>query len=255
MNRIRQLSQFRFTAGWLLLALVTLLPGATVSANSTCETHLPDDIWAADYHSGTQCTVVGAGGIASPEVVAAGVIRAVDVWGFVAHPFKLCFRQRGIIKFVDATTSPRVATTIPYIYDSHNVLTCAAVDRQGTVVLAPGDPPESPAGAQPAARPGPPPVTRSTAPVRVSVPRVAPPAPPAPVDIADARTLTNCEMVIVADMLRFRRTPGGVALYMIPYGTTVEVSRQAGNWFEALYRGRLGWVSGEWVGVDDGECG
>ena len=220
---------------------------------STCSIHLPEDIWAADYHGETHCNLIDAGGIGIQSVIDAGIIRAVDVWGFVAHPFKLCFRHRGIIKFLDASTSPRTVTTIPYTYDSVNVLTCAAVARQGTVVLAPGNPPESPAGAEPAAVSGPPPAGGAASPVAAAPAVAAPPAPaaagPAQVDIASAQPLSNCELRTVATMLRFRRTPWGVIIGLIPFDSWLKASKQAGGWYQVQHDGKYGWISGDWVSL------
>ena len=220
---------------------------------STCSIHLPEDIWAADYHGETHCNLIDAGGIGIQSVIDAGIIRAVDVWGFVAHPFKLCFRHRGIIKFLDASTSPRTVTTIPYTYDSVNVLTCAAVARQGTVVLAPGDPPESPAGAEPAAVSGPPPAGGAVSPIAAAPAVAAPAAPaaaaPAAVDVASAQPLTQCELRTVATMLRFRRVPWGGIIGLIPFDTWLNASKRASGWYQVLHQGKYGWISGDWVTI------
>ena len=85
---------------------------------------------------GVQCQQVSGGGIGIPSVIDAGVLDAVDVWGYIGQGVEICFPQAGTITFLDAATSPR--SIAPVETYRRGDATCAFLNRPGTVVLAPG---------------------------------------------------------------------------------------------------------------------
>ena len=147
----------------------------------TCE-HLPDDIIVrviAGTRSGIQCQQIDARGVGIQSVIDAGLIQAVDVWGYVAPGVEVCMRGTGSLVFLDAATAPRRVSPIASFGDAN--WTCASFNRAGSLVLLR-------AGASQAT------------------------APSAP------RSLTSCQ-VRATDGLNFRNAPGGeVIIGFIPEG-------------------------------------
>lgn len=108
----------------------------------TCETlggNAPTVSARYGLQSGVQCKRVDAAGIGNQSVVDAGYIDAIDIYGYVEQGVELCFPQLGSIVFLDAATSPR--SPAPVEYFARNGMTCVSLNRPGTVVLVPGQPP------------------------------------------------------------------------------------------------------------------
>lgn len=99
---------------------------------------LPANIVVSGTGADAECRRLGASGVAVPHLIAQGVIDAVDLWGHITDGTEVCFRQPGRLTFLDAATSPRQEATLSaYQRDG---MTCAAIDRPGTVVLLRGQP-------------------------------------------------------------------------------------------------------------------
>ncbi|MEW6580552.1 MAG: hypothetical protein AB1435_15345 [Chloroflexota bacterium] len=85
----------------------------------------------------------GAAAIGNADVLAQGVIQAVDVFGmaggtgFVAfnNPIEVCLQGSGRFLFLNAATAPRALSQLPAV--SEGGYTCASVPSAGTVVLVP----------------------------------------------------------------------------------------------------------------------
>ncbi len=94
--------------------------------------------------SGIQCQRVDAAGIGNPSI-AAGSLDAVNVWGYVEQGAKVCFHQQGALVFLDASVLPDAVMPVAV---SHSAgMTCAELNRPGTLVLRPAAdaPPAAPA--------------------------------------------------------------------------------------------------------------
>ena len=94
---------------------------------------LPAGIVVSGYGEDTQCKQVGAAGVAQPELMAQGILDAVDVFGKVDAEMRVCFRQQGRLKFLDSTTMPHTESDLAAEYIDG--MTCGRIDRIGTVVL------------------------------------------------------------------------------------------------------------------------
>jgi hypothetical protein len=88
--------------------------------------------------------VIGPEQIGNPDVIALGVIHAVDVFGLrydgepEAHfnaAVKVCLLGTGRLFYLDATTSPRALSQLPV--SSEFGYTCGLIFNAGTVVLVP----------------------------------------------------------------------------------------------------------------------
>ncbi|GIV80965.1 MAG: hypothetical protein KatS3mg051_0319 [Anaerolineae bacterium] len=85
----------------------------------------------------------GAAALGNPDVLAQGVIHAVDVFGMSGglgvaafnNPVNVCLQGSGRFLFLDATQAPRTASQLPTI--SVGGYTCANIPNAGTVVLVP----------------------------------------------------------------------------------------------------------------------
>jgi hypothetical protein len=77
-------------------------------------------------------------------LVNAGIIQAVDVFGFTANgvqvadfnlPITVCLQGSGRMFYRDATDAPRI--TVPLAVTTNNGYTCASIPNAGTVILLP----------------------------------------------------------------------------------------------------------------------
>ena len=114
------------------IAAATPTPPARVY---TCE-HLPPDIVVlavAGSRSGVQCQQIDANGVGIKSVIDAGLILAVDVWGYVDPGVEVCLRGSGSLIFLDATTAPRTPSWMSSYGDPG--WTCGTFNRAGSLVL------------------------------------------------------------------------------------------------------------------------
>ena len=170
--------------------------------------------------SGAQCRHVDALGIGNQSVLDAGVVDAVDIWGYVEQGVEVCFPQAGAIILLDATTAPRSVVTIEAY--AINGTTCAALNRPGTVVLTPGTSP-------PAA-----------APVAAPVETVA----VAEETVAAAEPQSGQCQVTLTGHLRHRAAPamGDNIIGYVARGTTLPRLSSTTYWIHVEYRGQVGWI-------------
>ena len=101
----------------------------------TCE-HLTDDIIVravAGSRSGIQCQQIDANGVGIQSVIDAGLILAVDIWGYVDPGVEVCLRGTGSLVFLDAGTAPRTLSWMPSYGDPG--WTCSTFHQAGSLVL------------------------------------------------------------------------------------------------------------------------
>lgn len=85
----------------------------------------------------------GAAALGNLDVLAQGVIHAVDIFGMSGglgvaafnNPVEVCLQGSGRFLFLDATQAPRTASQLPA--SSAGGYTCASIPNAGTVVLVP----------------------------------------------------------------------------------------------------------------------
>ncbi|MCY4019588.1 MAG: hypothetical protein OXG39_09285 [Chloroflexi bacterium] len=114
------------------IAAATPAPRARVY---TCE-HLPADIVVrafAGTRSGIQCQQIDARGVGIQSVINAGLILAVDIWGYVDPGVEVCLRGSGSLIFLDATTAPRRPNWMTAYGEPG--WTCSVFYRPGSLVL------------------------------------------------------------------------------------------------------------------------
>ena len=186
------------------------------SAPPTCETRLSATVTVSGIVPGSECQEVGTGGVGNQAVVDAGLIAAVDVWGYIGAGVTVCFEGQGRVILLDAATSPRTFGAL----SSRTVdgQTCAWVDRTGTVVLVPQDSSLLPPARVPAA----------------------------------GWSLANC-MVTATDLLNLRMGPGDRVIGVVPSGSTLTALARTDDWFEVDYIGTDGWISADYV-ISVGNC-
>lgn len=166
--------------------------------------------------SGLQCQQVDAAGIGDASLVASGFIDAVDIWGYVEQGVEICFAQPGAIVFLDAASAPRQPSPLPFY--AQDGKTCAALDRPGTVVLAPGQAP----------------------PQETQAPDTA--AAQAP--DTNAAQAGQCSLTTLGN-LNLRASPGlgENIIGLAPRGTTLPALARTLYWYQVNYRGATGWIS------------
>ena len=101
----------------------------------TCE-HLPANIRVrpiAGTRSGIQCQVLDAGGVGRQDLIDAGIIVAVDIWGYVDPGVEVCLPGLGELLFLDAAFAPRQPAWIDTFQQGNR--TCARFTRAGSLVL------------------------------------------------------------------------------------------------------------------------
>ena len=159
-------------------------------------------------------------GVGNAEVIAAGFRDAVDIWGWVPGDLRVCFRVAGgSFKFLDAATAPRAVSDLPA--KGYMGMTCATINRPGTVVLLPGPPPPAPA-----------PVAAPTA--------------------IGSKSLSGC-MVRTMFMLNLRDAPAGEVIGEVAYNATLTALSRTVGWFEVDNNGAVGWIAAMYVSPD-GNC-
>ncbi len=183
---------------------------------STCLS-LPPSIQVSNITQGTQCQQVGAAGIGKEDIIAAGFIDAVDVWGWVLPNTQVCFRAgSGSFRFLDAATAPRAVSSLPAF--GLGDLICTTIDGAGTVVLIPG-----------------------------------PPAPQ-PSSTPTAEQSSGLCLVTTTANVNFRAAPGGMITGTLPKSATLITLERRAGWFKVDYYGRKGWISARHV-APQGNCG
>ncbi len=97
---------------------------------------LPGHYRVEGYTYSSHCKLADHLGIGNQLLVNNGAIDAIDIFGWVAQPLKMCFlRPSGAIVLLDAADSPR--TIMPLRTWTEDGWICATVDRNGTAVLMP----------------------------------------------------------------------------------------------------------------------
>ena len=184
---------------------------------------LPAIIVVSGYGEDTQCKQVGEAGVAIPELMARGILDAVDVFGTVDAEMRVCFRQQGRLKFLDATTMPRAVTDLAAEYTDG--MTCGRIDRIGTVVLLQAS--ETQAGGE-----------ADTAPVAA---------------VSGAVGVNNCQLT-TTDYLSLRGGPS--VMYarktVIPRGARLLARARNSGWYLVEYQEQVGWISGEFAEASAG---
>lgn len=184
---------------------------------------LPASIVVSGYGENTQCKQVGEAGVAIKELMAQGILDAVDVFGIVDAEMRVCFRQHGRLKFLDSTTMPRAERDLAAEYI--NGMTCGRIDRIGTVVLlqasetqAEGETDRAPVAAE-----------------------------------SELVGLNNCQLR-TTEYLSLRGGPS--VMYarkaIIPRGARLLAEARNSGWFLVDYEEQAGWISGDYAEASPG---
>ena len=166
---------------------------------------------------GAQGRRVDAQGVGNQAIIDQGLLDAIDMWGYISPDTEVCFAQHGRLLLLDAAYSPRRA--MPLAAYQRNGMSCATIDRAGTVVLL-----------------------QSAAPLPVIND-----APPPPL------LLRNC-MVHLLYALNFRARPAGQIMRVLPAGIRLTAFSYREGWYQVDYYGQQGWVSANYVQAQ-GDCG
>lgn len=171
---------------------------------------------------GVQCQDIDAGGVGNQDVLNAGFIDAVDVWGYLGPGVEICFPQIGALMFLDAEFSPRALSTLQSY--AQGGATCTLLHRAGTVVLVQGQP------------------TTTVTPAVVSAPA------PEPAPVVSEPSVDGCPIQTTGH-INFRAEPSLDAerLGIVLRGTTVGAIRRIWGWYQINFRGRTGWIGGKYV--------
>jgi hypothetical protein len=178
---------------------------------------------------GASARQVGAASIGIPSIINAGFIDAIDIWGPHGARGDVCFAEKGRLLFKDSTTMPHLLVWL----DSYqrNGMTCAQIDRPGTLILIAGEPSPSTAPVEPTERQD-------------------------PYLIADSLDsmvdIENCEVTANVN-LNFRAGPAQQRLGSFRGGSRAAVVARTANWFKVLQQGAQGWISAHYVTVR-GDC-
>ncbi|MDE2952670.1 MAG: hypothetical protein OXT68_18120 [Chloroflexota bacterium] len=224
-----------------------VLPPAQAPAEApvafTCETldgNAPRVSARYGLQSGVQCRRVDATGIGDQSVLDAGYIDAFDIYGYVEQGVELCFPRLGAVVFLDAATAPRSRVSVEYF--ARDGMTCASLDRPGTVILVPGQAPmiESAEAEQ---APAVDPAESEQAPASQTI-------------TADASQSGQCLVTTIAN-LKLRSIPfvDDNVIGYVPRGATL--NRISGNeyWHYVQYYSQTGWINAsEKYVVTSGTC-
>ncbi len=206
-------------------------PTFTPTVKPTVHTlkQLPPAIQVNNWLDGAQGRRVGAAEIGQPDIIAHGVLDAVDVFGYVSPGVEVCFSAHGRIVFLDAAYAPRRASDLRTYQRPGQ--TCALIDRAGTVVLLRGESP-------PPQEPQPP--LQNT--------------PPANTNPNPGPGLGNCEVRPFANLKVRREPPDGLVLGVTASRDWLRASDKRAGYFKVDIWQVEGWISGDYVATR-GDCG
>ena len=175
--------------------------------------------------SGIQVKRLDGSGVGNQAVLDLGFLDAIDVWAYVSQGAEVCFPESGGIVFLDAATAPRTVTSV--ISYTRDGMTCAYVDRAGTLVLVSSiDPPEESTVDY---------FQRQATPIA-------------------QQALSGCT-VTTAHVLNFRETTGGdFIIGWIPNNATLTALARTPSWFNVDFHGTRGWISADYVTDGRGLC-
>ena len=189
--------------------------------------HLPSEIVVSGFRPfSTQCRRVGKAGVGNAELIAQGIRDAVDIWGNVDAEMRVCFREPGSLKFLDAATAPRALSDLPA--ERIDGMTCGRINRVGTVVLMQG-------GAQ---------AIEKAEETSDSQPDSAQTGP---------SSTTICQLHTTG-RLSLRAGPSAyyARILSMPRGARLVARARIGDWFMVRYQGQLGWASIEYLAASPG---
>ena len=169
--------------------------------------------------SGVQCTRVGADAIGIQSVIDAGLIDAIDVWGYAEQGVEVCIPTHGssgVLLFLDASASPRSVHPLESTLRGGSI--CGSVSGPGTIAFV-----RSWAGA-------PDPVSADSASV----------------------ALQDC-MVTTTALLNFRDGPAGDIIGFVPRNASLTVLARTDDWFQVDNNGVAGWISANYA-TTSGSC-
>jgi len=199
----------------------------------TCP-YLPMSIFISGHGLHTHCKQVDAGGVGVAELIAQGILDAVDIFGALPTEMRVCFRRLGRLVFLDAATAPRTQSELPAEYVDG--MTCGRIHRPGTVVLLQGNPPAVAASDSPPAAAGESP-------------------PPAPAQTGPTST-TSCEVETTGHLsLRAGPSVYYTRFVTMPRGARLVARARIDGWYMVNYDGQLGWASGSYLAVSPGCAG
>lgn len=184
--------------------------------------------------SGAHCQSVGAFGVGVPSLVAQGVIDAVDIWGRDSD-VEVCFHNHGVLKFLDAATSPRQVMDLPAA--QINGMTCGQINRAGTVVLL-----QAAATATKQTESQPAPVVDESA------------APAETAEIAEDDPVAACQLLTTVYVsLRVGPSLNYARLDVVPPNRRLVAMAKTEAWYRVAFSGQIGWISAEYVDAS-GNC-
>ena len=176
-------------------------------------------VWATyGLCSGVQFRRLQAGWVTgNQQVIDAGFMDAVDVYGYAEQGVEVCFPAYGAMVLLDASTSPRTLEPLHSYRDEHWI--CGAFAKAGTAVLI-------------SANSG---------------------LADAPMLGGPAAELSNC-MVTTTHVLNLRDEPNGEVIGMVAHNLTLTALSRTDAWFEVDANGVTGWISADYVTMQ-GDCG
>ena len=243
--RLREAAQELAVDPWLEAvvtspASVVQVPQPTTPTPEACEV-VSNSILVTSVSSSIECQALDTRGLQQLT----GYLDAVDISGDLESGVQVCFLDSGSLIFLNDSAGYHSLTELTSYTVSD--MTCGWIDQPGTVFLVasslPGHVPAVSVADAPA-------VSVADVP---AVPAVVSAVVAADNDNPELVSLTNCQ-VVPTDYVNFRSAPAGANLHqVIPLGTRLEAVGKSSGWYNVNYRGRLGWVSGDYV-QPQGNC-
>ncbi len=177
--------------------------------------HLPPSIQVKNWDWGAQGQQVDYVGVGRPDFYAPDqILNAVNIWGIVTPGIEVCFDQPGRLDFVSSAYPPIDPVSLP-AYQSDG-MTCASIDRAGTVVLLEGEETEE--------------------------------------EQSQSQALSGCEVRPIAN-LKFRHSPpDGSVRSVTAVRDWLPASEKRQGYFKVRLWDVDGWISGDYV-ITRGNCG
>ncbi len=224
----------------------------------TCQM-LPPQVMVSSDIPGVQCQLVSGGGIGNKHIEMMMPMGAVDIWGASHVMAEVCFEGAGSIKYLDAMYAPR--KEMPVEYSMKDGMTCAHIERPGTVVLLPGMMMDDMDSMD----------SMGMMDDMDSMDKMDDMGMMDDMDSMDKMDDMKMDYAMLMDSmdsmiplegcevtarynLNFRDEPGGSMSGIVAGGATLAAHARTPNWFKVMYRDAEGWISAHYIN-GYGDCG
>ncbi len=207
LNQIDQFDRNSLSIGQELL-----VPGSSCQPTETVCTPNHQIVVRGDNF--LQCAIVNTNRLDKHPALAAGMLAAVEIWGFVTSGTEVCFKDAGNLVFLNSAASPPTVHTLSaYDKDGNN---CGQIDSAGIVVLVALE-------------------LQDQAQQLAAVEQLP--------QFNAIASLENCQVTTTQVSRLYTSPAGDVIISLIPYNAALTATERQSDWYKVSFLESEGWVS------------